>query len=143
MSIVTKSGTSEIHGAVFRFHQSDNLDTRNFFNRMQSGFMRNQFEFSVSEGRFFGTTDWWRERLGRTTVTIVPTAEARPGRLTDPANPGRFITISSVSIRLSFRFSTRSQYGRDLRASLAEFSFPFAQKTKRSSRRERIAVWVI
>ena len=43
-SLVTKSGTNDLHGTLFWFHRNDNLDARNFFDPgRRPEFKRNQF----------------------------------------------------------------------------------------------------
>jgi len=136
VSIVTKSGTNAFHGTAFEYLRNDNLDARNFFDPVkQPEFKRNQFGFSASgpivrdRTFFFGTAEWLRERLGRTVVTVVPSLDARQGRLPDPANPGRFITVTINPAVLPFLNLFPLPNGRDFGTGLAEFSFPFSQNT--------------
>ena len=43
-SLITKSGTNDLHGTLFWFHRNDNLDARNFFDpEPRPEFKRNQF----------------------------------------------------------------------------------------------------
>ncbi len=88
ISVVSKSGTNEIHGTAFYFHRNDNLDARNFFDPDQDPpeFKRNQFGFSLGgpvrrdKTFFFTNYEGLRERLGLSLVSTVPTAAAREGR---------------------------------------------------------------
>src|SRR5262249_40106814 len=47
INAVTKSGTNELHGSLFWFHRNDNLDSRNFFDRVKPEFRRHQFGFTA------------------------------------------------------------------------------------------------
>ncbi|MBI4482437.1 MAG: TonB-dependent receptor [Acidobacteria bacterium] len=93
VNVVTKSGTNELHGTVFGFHRNDNLDARNFFDPGEDPpeFKRNQFGATlggpVLKNRFFflGAYEGLRERLGTTQIANVPDADARQGRVRNPA----------------------------------------------------------
>ena len=43
VSIVTKSGTNELHGSAYEFYRSDRFDARNFFAPTKPDYKRNQF----------------------------------------------------------------------------------------------------
>ena len=48
INVVSKSGTNDYHGSLDLFHRNDNLDARNFFDRLRKPeFKRNQFGGSV------------------------------------------------------------------------------------------------
>jgi hypothetical protein len=89
VTAITKSGTNEFHGSVFDFLRNDNLDARNFFDRLESGgkpeFRRNQFGASIggpiieSKTFFFANYEGLRSALGRTTTFTVPGIAARNG----------------------------------------------------------------
>jgi hypothetical protein len=89
VTAITKSGTNDFHGSVFEFLRNDNLDARNFFDRIEAGgkpeFHRNQFGFSAggpvikNKTFFFGNYEGMREALGRTASFNVPGAQARNG----------------------------------------------------------------
>jgi hypothetical protein len=123
ISIVTKSGTNEVHGTGFEFLRNDNLDARNFFDAAQKPeFQRNQFGFAVGgpivkdKTFFFGTGEWLLERLGRTIVTTVPSVSARQG----PVNP-------AVVPFLNAFYPLPN--GRDFGGGLAQYTFAFRQNT--------------
>lgn len=97
-NIVTRSGTSDLHGSVFEFLRNSALDARNFFDRGTPGnperippFRRNEFGFTLggpvvlpgSNGRnqteFFIEYQGFRQMLGTTQVLPVPTAAERRG----------------------------------------------------------------
>ena len=87
INVVTKSGTNELHGSAFEFLRNDNLDAAtwddNRVGRNKPEFKRNQFGFSLggpvrTDGTFFfGSYEGRRDRQGRTTTSLVPTAAVR------------------------------------------------------------------
>ncbi|MGH9783632.1 MAG: carboxypeptidase regulatory-like domain-containing protein, partial [Terriglobia bacterium] len=99
VSIVTQSGTNELHGSVFEFLRNSALDARNFFDRDPSNplqrstppFRRNQFGGAaggpVQNDRafLFGSYEGFRERLGISNLAIVPDELARQGFLPNAA----------------------------------------------------------
>jgi outer membrane receptor protein involved in Fe transport len=96
INVVSKSGTNEIHGTAFEFLRNSALDARNFFDLEDvPAFKRNQFGGSLGapirkdKTFIFGAYEGFRQRLARTRIFTVPTAEARRGIL-----PSGNITIS-------------------------------------------------
>jgi len=89
VSVISQSGTNQYHGSAFEFVRNSAFDARNFFDRTTSppSFQRNQFGFSLGgpivrqKTHFFTNFEWLRQRLRRTLIAIVPTADARQGRL--------------------------------------------------------------
>jgi hypothetical protein len=144
VSIVTKSGGNRFHGTLFEYLRNDKLDARNFFDLEQPAFKRNQFGFSVSgplikdKTFFFGTSEWLRERLGLTKVTVVPSLDARRGVLPDPARPGQFLNININPAAIAYLNLFPLPNGRDFRTGLAELAFPFNQTTDESFYQIRI-----
>lgn len=88
---VTKSGTNNLHGSAFEFLRNNKLDARNFFDAQVPPFKRNQFGFSLGgpirkdKTFFFGSYEGLRQRLGLTESRTVPNADARLGRIRNPA----------------------------------------------------------
>lgn len=97
---ITKSGTNSFHGSAFEFLRNDNLDARNFFDRCPGGnanckaggrpeFRRNQFGFTAggpiikNKTFFFGSYEGLREFKGISTVSLVPSENARRGLFTN------------------------------------------------------------
>ncbi len=93
-SLITKSGTNDLHGTLFWFHRNDNLDARNFFDPgPRPEFKRNQFG-AVAGGpivlpRLLNGKDkaWWffsysgeRIRRFRSLTGNVPTTEEKAGQ---------------------------------------------------------------
>jgi carboxypeptidase family protein len=90
VSIVTQSGTNQLHGSLFEFLRNSKLDARNFFDQATIGsFKRNQFGGAAGgpirrdKTFLFGNYEGFRQRLGISDVTIVPDANARKGLLPD------------------------------------------------------------
>lgn len=101
VNAISRSGTNNFHGSLYEFLRNDNLDARNFFDQGSGPppFKRNQFGFTVGGAAikdktfFFVNYEGLRERLGVTSVATVPDALARQGQLSNPANPGTFISV--------------------------------------------------
>jgi carboxypeptidase family protein len=88
VSIVTQSGSNQLHGSLFEFLRNSKLDARNFFDQGPvPPFKRNQFGGAaggpIKKDRtfVFGNYEGFRQRLGVSAVAIVPDANARKGLL--------------------------------------------------------------
>jgi hypothetical protein len=94
VSVSTKSGTNDLHGAIFALRQNDILQARNPFSQSkkndQTGkfipdTLRNQFGGAIGGAIvrdrlfFFGDYDGIRSKTGGTKLLTVPTAAARAG----------------------------------------------------------------
>jgi hypothetical protein len=100
VSAVTKSGTNTFSGSVFEFHRNDALDAANFFdkkfNQPKPDLERNQFGFALggpivrNKLFFFGSYEGLREDQGRTDTALVPSVNARQGRLAN----GRTVAVN-------------------------------------------------
>jgi hypothetical protein len=84
VSIVTASGTNDIHGSVYEFFRNSALDARNYFDPAQiSPFQRNDFGAALGgpirhdKVFLFGNYEGYRQHLGLSDVTFVPDAAAR------------------------------------------------------------------
>jgi hypothetical protein len=91
VSVVTMSGTNTFHGTVFEFLRNSVLDARNYFDQGSiPPFQRNQFGGAaggpILKGRtfLFGNYEGFRQRLGLSSVAIVPDDHARQGLLPNP-----------------------------------------------------------
>jgi hypothetical protein len=88
ISAVTKSGTNRLHGSVFEFLRNSAFDAKNFFDSASApipAFRRNQFgaeaDGPVVRNRtfFLASYEGLRQRLGVTSRSVVPDANARLG----------------------------------------------------------------
>jgi Carboxypeptidase regulatory-like domain/TonB dependent receptor len=111
-NVVTKSGTSQLHGSAFEFVRNAAFDARNFFDhtnpldpRRIPPFVRNEFGMTIGgpvvlpgiyDGRgktfFFGEYAGFRQVLGTTQVFAVPTADERKG-IDTTSFPGDTLTV--------------------------------------------------
>ena len=91
VSIVTKSGTNDVHGVGFEFLRNEVFDARNFFAQSRPPLRRNQFGASLggpirrNRTFFFANYDGTRQRRRTVTNAIVPTAAQRSGDLSGMA----------------------------------------------------------
>jgi len=90
VSIVTKSGTNQLHGTAIEYFRNSALDARNFFNPVgqpQAPFHNNQFGGSLGgpivkdKTFFFADYEGQRERVGVVTLACVPVGSAADGSL--------------------------------------------------------------
>src|SRR5690242_8667629 len=86
VSIVTASGTNQLHGSVYEFLRNSDLDARNFFDRGTiPGFRRNDFGAALGGPLkrdklfLFGNYEGFRQHLEVSDVTLVPDNNARQG----------------------------------------------------------------
>ncbi len=88
VNVITKSGTNELHGAVFEFLRNAKLDAKNFFDNPNTGvppFKRNQFGFVVGgpivrdKLFFLGNYEGLRQRKALTTQSTVPYERDKTG----------------------------------------------------------------
>jgi len=90
VSIVTASGSNEVHGSVYEFLRNNDLDARNFFDQGPvPQFQRNEFGAALggpiqkNKTFLFGNYEGFRQHLGLSDVTLVPDNNARLGYLPD------------------------------------------------------------
>jgi Carboxypeptidase regulatory-like domain len=84
ISIITASGSNQIHGSVYEFLRNSALDARNYFDQAQiPEFQRNDFGAAfggpLRRDKLFGFANYegYRQHLGLSDVTFVPDAAAR------------------------------------------------------------------
>ena len=90
VSIVTASGTNEVHGSLYEFLRNSALDARNFFDFGSiPRFQRNEFGAALGgpirkdKTFLFGNYEGFRQHLGLSDLTLVPDDSARAGYLPD------------------------------------------------------------
>ncbi len=86
ISIVTASGTNQLHGSVYEFLRNSDLDARNFFDQGSiPQFQRNDFGAALGgpiqkdKTFLFGNYEGFRQHLALSDVTFVPDNAARQG----------------------------------------------------------------
>ena len=84
VTIVTQSGTNQLHGTVYEFLRNNALDAPNFFDQGAAPpFQRNQFGGSLggpirsNKTFLFGNYEGLRQRLHQTSVAFVPDDASR------------------------------------------------------------------
>jgi hypothetical protein len=102
VSAVTKSGTNEFHGSAFEFFRDDALNSANYFdkafNNPKPDYRQNQFGGSIggpikqNKLFFFGSYEGFRKDLGSTDTVLVPSVNARAGRLAS----GRVVPVDPI-----------------------------------------------
>jgi Carboxypeptidase regulatory-like domain len=103
VSIVTTSGTNELHGTAFEFLRNSALDARNYFDQSTiPEFQRNQFGGSlggpVKKDKLFlfGNYEGFRQNWGLSAVTLVPDNEAREGYLPNAAGTETYVGVNAA-----------------------------------------------
>jgi hypothetical protein len=87
VTVVSSSGTNQLHGDLFEYLRNSAVDARNFFDQTIGAppFKRNQFGAALGGPLkkdklfLFGNYEGFRERLATPSVGIVPGAQARLG----------------------------------------------------------------
>jgi Carboxypeptidase regulatory-like domain len=84
VSIVTTSGTNDLHGSLYEFARNSAMDARNFFDQANiPEFQRNQFGGSLGgpirhdKTFLFANYEGYRQILGLSDVTLVPDDASR------------------------------------------------------------------
>ena len=84
VTIVTQSGTDQLHGSVYEFLRNNALDAPNFFDQGSAPpFQRNQFGAALggpirtNKTFLFGNYEGLRQHLHQTSVAFVPDAASR------------------------------------------------------------------
>lgn len=86
VTIVTQSGTNDLHGSVYEFLRNNALDAPNFFDQGSAPpFQRNQFGAALggpvraNKTFLFGNYEGLRQHLQQTSVAFVPDNASRAG----------------------------------------------------------------
>src|SRR5262249_35780604 len=127
VSVSTKSGTNDLHGAIFALRQNDILQARNPFsqpekNKQTGKFipdtLRNQFGGSLG-GRIikdklfvFGDYDGIRSKIGGTKLLTVPTVAARGGDFR--AYGGNIYDPATSVFDANGKLLSRQQFGNNI-----------------------------
>lgn len=100
VSIVTSSGTNQLHATAFEFIRNSALDARNYFDQGQiPEFQRNQFGGSLggpirkNKLFLFGNYEGFRQNWGLSAVTFVPDNQARQGYLPDSSGKEHYVGV--------------------------------------------------
>jgi hypothetical protein len=103
VSIVTTSGTNELHGTAFEFLRNSALDARNYFDQSTiPEFQRNQFGGSlggpVKKDKLFlfGNYEGFRQNWGLSAVTLVPDSQAREGYLPNSSGEETYVGVNAA-----------------------------------------------
>ncbi|MGH9431935.1 MAG: carboxypeptidase regulatory-like domain-containing protein [Terriglobia bacterium] len=92
-NIITRSGSNQIHGALWDFLRNDGMDSRNFFARNVEPLKQNQFGGTLGgpirkdKTFFFGYYEGFRNRQGETQVATVPSILERQGDFSQTIDP--------------------------------------------------------
>ncbi len=92
-SVVTKSGTNQLHGSLYEFLRNDVLDARNFFSKAVEPLKQHQFGGTVGgpvrkdKLFLFGYYEGFRNRQGVTRSGNVPTLAQRRGDFSEQRSP--------------------------------------------------------
>jgi hypothetical protein len=130
VSIVTTSGTNQLHGTAFEFLRNSALDARNYFDQGTiPEFQRNQFGGSLGGPLrkdklfLFGNYEGFRQAWGLSTLTLVPDTQARAGYLPDSSGNEKFVGVDPAVAPLLALWP--AQNGPELGAGIGEaFSHP-------------------
>ncbi len=107
VSIVTASGSNQVHGSVYEFLRNSDFDARNFFDGASiPQFQRNEFGGAIggpikkNKVFLFGNYEGFRQHLGLSDVTFVPDNEARAGFLPNASGQLKYVGVSPASAAL-------------------------------------------
>lgn len=107
ISIVTASGSNQIHGSFYEFLRNSALDARNYFDQPKiPPFQRNQFGAALggparkNKAFLFANYEGYRQTLGISEVTLVPDNRARLGYLPDSAGNETYVGVAAAAAPL-------------------------------------------
>lgn len=130
VSIVTASGTNNVHGSAFEFLRNSAFDARNYFDQAQiPEFQRNQFGGALggplrrNKVFLFGNYEGFRQNLHLSDVTLVPDNNARAGYLPNASGQETYVGVNPATAPLLALWPV--QNGPELGGGIAEaFSSP-------------------
>jgi len=101
VSIVTTSGTDQLHSTAFEFLRNSALDARNYFDQAAiPELQRNQFGGALGgpikkdKLFLFGNYEGFRQNWGLSAVTLVPDNEARQGYLPNSSGTEQYVGVA-------------------------------------------------
>lgn len=101
VSIVTASGTNEIHGSGYEFLRNNALDARNYFDQGDTPqFQRNVFGGALgapirqNKLFLFGNYEGFRQHLALSDVTLVPNNAARTGYIANANGTQTYVGVA-------------------------------------------------
>jgi hypothetical protein len=107
VSIVTASGTNQLHGSLYEFIRNSDLDARNFFDQGNiPQFQRNVFGAAlggpIKKNKLFvfGNYEGYRQHLGLSDVTFVPDNNARAGYIPNASGVLTHVGVTPASAAL-------------------------------------------
>ncbi len=107
VSIVTSSGTNQLHGTAFEFLRNSALDARNYFDQGTiPEFQRNQFGGSLggpirkNKAFLFGNYEGFRQAWGLSDVTLVPDNQARQGYVPNSSGVEQHVGVNAAVVPL-------------------------------------------
>ena len=92
-NIITKSGTNQLHGALWEFLRNDVFDSKNYFASKVEPLKQNQFGGTIGgpirkdKTFFFGFYEGFRNRQGVTAGSTVPSLKQRTGDFSELKGP--------------------------------------------------------
>ena len=130
VSIVTTSGSNQLHGTAFEFIRNSAFDAKNYFDVGEiPAFQRNQFGGSLggpirkNKLFLFGNYEGFRQNWGLSAVTLVPDNRARQGYLPNSAGVEKYVGVDPAVAPLLALWPV--QNGPELGGGIAEaFSHP-------------------
>ncbi len=130
VSIITASGTNQLHGTAYEFLRNSALDARNFFDQGPiPPFRRNDFGAALGgpikkdKLFLFGNYEGFRQHLAFSDVTLVPDNNARNGLLPNASGKLTKVAIAPSAVPLLSLWPV--QNGPELGGGIAEaFSHP-------------------
>jgi hypothetical protein len=87
INAITRAGTNQFHGSAYEFVRNDYFDAQAFFDKQKLPFRRNQFGGTLggpivkNRTFIFGNYEGFRQVLSSSTISTVPSANARQGNL--------------------------------------------------------------
>lgn len=130
VSIVTASGTNQIHGNAYEFMRNNALDARNFFDQggtpqLQRNVFGGALGGPIRQNKLFlfGNYEEFRQHLALSDVTLVPDNAARSGYITNSNSTQTYVGVAPAAAPLLALWPI--QNGPELGGGIAEaFSHP-------------------